>query len=178
MKDNRKEFIFVIGKSEGMDREAMLEGFNSLVEQQKAIKDESTYTLVFFNDAHKAARITKPVKSMRKYNLNNYIHKKGSCLYDAIGHTMEGVGEILAETDESERPCQVCMIIIGLSDDASTVYEYSVVDEMIKTQKYIYKWDFVFYGDGNTAFDINKGGSIADVKKMFKEISDYMTSIR
>lgn len=178
MKDNRKEFIFVIGKSAGMDAAAMLKGFNSVVDTQKAIDDESTYTLVFFNEAYKASALGKSLKEIRKYNVKTYVPKGGSALYDAMGYTMDAVGEMLAATAEEERPSQVSMIIIGESDNASTVYDYAAIDEMVKVQKYTYKWDFVFYGDGNTAFDINKGGSISDVEKMFAEINDYMTSLR
>lgn len=178
MKDNRKEFVFVIGKSEGMDKDAMLSGFNALVDAQKKIDDESTFSLVFFNDTYKASALGKSLKEMRKYNAMTYAPKNGSALYDAMGFAMDSVGEMLSETAEEERPSQVCMIIIGESDNASTVYDYATVDEMVKVQKYTYKWDFIFYGDGNASFDINKGGSLADTEKMFTEINNYMTSLR
>ncbi len=178
MKDNRKEFIFVIGKSEGMDAVSMLKGINSIVDAQKAGEDESTYTLVFFNDAYKASALGKSFKEIRKYNALTYAPKNGSALYDAMGYTIDTVGEMLSETAEEDRPSQVCMITIGASDNASTVYDYATLNEMIKVQKYTYKWDFVFYGDGNTSFDINKGGNMADCEKMFKEINDYITSLR
>lgn len=178
MNDNRKEFVFVIGKSEGMDQVAMLKGINSVVEAQKAVDDESTYSLVFFNDNYKASALGKSLKEIRKYNAMTYYPKGGSALYDALGFTISSVGEMLSETDEADRPSQVCVIIIGAADNASTVYEYAVVDEMIKVQKYTYKWDFVFYSDGNTNFDINKGGNMADVEKMFTEINNYITSLR
>lgn len=178
MKDNRKEFIFVIGKSAGMDPDVMIEGINSIVDKQKKIKDESTYSLAFFNDTYKLSALGKSIKEMRKYNQKTYVPKNGSALYDAMGYTMDAVGEMLAETKEEDRPSLVCMIIIGEADNASTVYEYSRVDEMVKLQKYCYKWDFVFYSDGKTAFDINKGGLIASGEKMFEEINNYITSLR
>ncbi len=178
MKDNRKEFVFVIGKSEGMNPKAMIDGINSIVEKQKKVKDESTYTLVFFNENVKASAVCKSIKNMRKYTNLTYVPKGGSALYDALGHAMTMVGETLSETEEHERPCQVCVIAIGESDNASVEYEYTVVDEMIKVQKYVYKWDFVFYSDGNTAFDIQKGGNLKDTERMFREINDYITSLR
>ena len=178
MKDNRKEFVFVIGKSAGMDQSAILNGFNSLIEAQKKIKDESTYTLVFFNEECKASALCRSIKSMRKYTEKTYVPKGGSALYDAMGYAMSAVGEVLSETEEHERPSLVCVIVIGESDNASTVFEHSVVSEMISVQKNIYKWDFVFYGDSSNIFDINKGGSMQNAEKMFKEISDYMTSLR
>ncbi len=178
MKDNRKEFVFVIGKSAGMDQNAMLEGFNSLIEAQKKIKDESTYTLVFFNEECKASALCKSIKGMRKYTEKTYVPKGGSGLYDAMGYAINAVGEKLSETDEYERPSLVCVIVIGESDNASTVFEQRVVADMINLQKHIYKWDFVMYSDASHSFDINKGGSMKDTKRMFREINDYMTALR
>lgn len=178
MKDNRKEFIFVIGKSAGMDADAMLEGINSIVETQKEIDDESTYTLVFFNETYKISALCKSMKEMRKYNKITYVPKGGSALFDAMGYAMTTVGETLAETAEEDRPSLVCMVVIGESDNASTITDYDTLSEMIKVQKYTYKWDFVFYGDGKTAFDINKGGNIENTEKMFRDINAYIKSIR
>ncbi|MGM9551032.1 MAG: hypothetical protein ACI3XA_02140 [Clostridia bacterium] len=178
MRDNRKEFVFVIGKSEKMDAEKMIEGWNSIAESQKKGKDDSVFTLVFFNDDMKMSFNGESLKKIRKYTKLTYVPKGKSALYDAIGYTMDTVGERLSNTPDCDMPNQVCMIIIGESDSRSTVYEYARVDEMIKCQKYIYKWDFVFYGDGNTRFDINKGGNFKNYDKMFREINDYITSLR
>lgn len=178
MKENRKEFIFIIGKSAGMNREKMLAGFNALVEEQKKIEDESTYTLVFFNDAAKVSADGKSMEALKKYNKVSYNPKGGSALYDAIGLALETVGARLAETDESERPSQVCAIIFGEADNASTTYTKDAVAEMVKVQKYTYKWDFVFYGEDGEDLDINKGGKLGDAQEAFKSVSEYMTSIR
>ncbi len=178
MKDNRKEFVFVIGKSGGMDQKAMLTGLNAIVETQKKIKDESTYSLMFFNSECKLSALCKSMKSMRKYTEKTYVPRGGSALYDAMGYAMTQVGERLSETDESERPCLVCFIVIGECDNASTVFEHCVVADMVSTQKHIYKWDFVFYGDSSRIFDINKGGDMRNPERMFREINDYITSLR
>ena len=178
MKDNRKEFIFVIGKSEGMDQEKIVEGFNKIVDTQKKIKDESIFTLVFFNDEVKIPYNGKSMKNMRKYTPLTYVPKGRSALWDAIGTAMDTVGERLSVTSDHEMPCQVAMIIIGEKDNASTVYDYERVNEMIKVQKYIYKWDFVFYSDDHTIFDINKGGTLQNTEKMFESINDYITYLR
>lgn len=178
MKDNRKEFVFVIGKSQGMDAEEIISGFNSVIEAQKKIKDESTYSLMLFNDDCKMPAVCKGIKSMRKLTEKTYAPKGRSALFDAVGTAMTVVGERLSETDESERPSLVCVIIIGESDNASTIFEHCVVSDMISVQKNIYKWDFVFYGDSSNVFDINKGGSIKDTERMFREINDYITTLR
>ncbi len=178
MKDNRKEFVFVIGKSEGMDQKKVIEGFNSIVEAQKNGKDESIFTLVFFNDDIKVSFDGVSLKRLRKYTDRTYVPKGRSALYDAIGKTMDMVGERLSVTPDYDMPNQVCMIIIGENDNASTVYEHSRIDDMIKTQKYIYKWDFVLYSNEEVHFDIQKGGRINDWEKMFKTINDYITMLR
>ncbi len=178
MKDNRKEFVFVIGKSEGMDQEAMINGINSIIDAQKSVHDESTYSLVMFNEEYKLSALGKRFKEIRKYNTKTYNPKGKSALYDAMGFAITAVGDMLADTKEEDRPCQVCVIVIGEGDNASTECEYCVLDEMIKTQKYIYKWDFVFYGDGTTQFDIQKGGNMKNAEKMFNDINAYITALR
>lgn len=178
MKDNRKEFIFVIGKSAGMDREGVLAGFNALVEEQKGIEDESTYSLFFFNDSVRASADGKSLKEIKKYNKVSYAPKGGSALYDAIGTALDSVGARLADTDEEERPSQVCVIVLGEPDNASTTFTKEAVSEKIKVQKYTYKWDFVFYGENGSDLDINKGGALTDAKAAFGAISEYMTSVR
>ena len=178
MKENRKEFIFVIGKSEGMDQKAVLAGFNALADEQKKIEDESTYTLVFFNEAAKASAESKALSEIRKYNVKTYVPKGGSALYDAMGYAMDSVGARLADTDESERPARVCVIVFGEKDNASTTYTKEQIAEMVKVQKYTYKWDFVFFGEDGAELDINMGGTLDDVEKAFSQVNDYMTSVR
>ena len=178
MKENCKEFIFVIGKSEGMNAEKMIEGINKIVDTQKTGKDESIFTLVFFNEAYKFSASGKSFKEMKKYNKITYVPKGKSALWDAMGYSMDTVGERLSETSQENMPCQVCMIVIGESDNASTVYDFARLDEMIKVQKYTYKWDFVFYGDKESGFDINKGGKFENYEAMFEAINNYITSLR
>ena len=178
MKDNCKEFIFVIGKSANLDAEKMVAGINKIVETQKKVNDESIFTLVFFNDELKVSANGKSVKEMKKYNKITYVPKGKSALWDAMGYSMDIVGERLSETGDADMPNQVCMIVIGENDSASTHYDFERVSEMVKLQKYVYKWDFVFYGEGESGFDINKGGSFADYEKMFEAINCYITSLR
>lgn len=178
MNNNRKEFVFVISKSAAMDAQKIISGLNNIIETQKKIKDESTYSLIFFNEECKVSALCKSIKSMRKLTEKTYVPKGGCALFDALGTAMVEVGDKLSDTEEHMRPCLVCVIAIGGSDDASTIYEQCVVADMVSVQKNIYKWDFVLYSDSSQAFDINKGGDINDTDRMFREINDYMTSLR
>lgn len=178
MNDNRKEIVFVIGRSTGIDKTAMLNGLNTVIEKQKKIKDESTCTLVFFDDEMKVNALCKPFGKMRKFTSANFTVKGRSALYDAIGTAMDSVGEMLSEDAEEKRPSQVCVIVIGEADNASTNYERAIIDEMIKRQKYIYKWDFILYTNADTGFDIGKGGSLDNYEKMFDDINSYVSSLR
>lgn len=178
MNDARKEFVFVIGKSAGMDQASVLKGFNALVDAQKKVEDDSTYTLVFFNEPPIKVADNKSLKDIRKYNVKTYVPKGGSALYDAIGTAVEAVGARLAAQDESERPSQVVVVIMGEDDSASTTYTKEAVKEMVELQKYTYKWDFVFFGNGGSALGITKGGELKDAADAFGMVSEYMTSLR
>lgn len=178
MKENRKEFVFVIGKSAGMNQAGMIKGFNALVSAQKTIDDESDYTLMFFNDAAKLSADGKSMKEMRKYNVKTYVPKGKSAIYDAIGTAVDAVGKRLSETKEDERPSLVSVIIFGEEDNASVSYTKEDICEMVKLQKYTYSWDFVFFGKNGAELGINKGGELADAEEAFAKVSEYMTSVR
>ena len=178
MKENCKEFVFVIGKSEGMNQEKIIEGFNNLVECQRKIKDESIFTLVTFNDECKVSASGKSMNQMRKYTPKTYSPRGRSALLDAIGTAIDLVGERLSETSEWDMPNGVVVIIIGEEDNASTVYDYEHVNSMINLQKYTYKWDFVLYSNTGFKFDINKGGNLENEEKIFDVINMYIANLR
>lgn len=178
MKDNRKEFIFVLGKSAGMDQAGMLKGFNALVDAQKTVDDDSTYTLMFFNDTTKLSADGKSLKDIRKYNVKTYVPKGKSALYDAVGAAADTVGKRLAETAEEERPSRVIVIIMGEEDNASVSYTKEMIADMVNLQKYTYNWDFVYFGKGGAEIGINKGGELTNAEEAFAKVSEYMTSMR
>lgn len=178
MNNNRKEFVLVIGKSQNMNQEDVIEGLNSIVETQRPINDESTYSMMFFNEDCKMTATGKSMRAMRKYNKKTYLPKGKSAILDAVGFAVTNVGEALADTPEEQRPCRVCVIIIGESDNASTHFDENMICEMINVQKHTYKWDFVLYTDSPVRFDIHKGGNMENSKKMFNDINNYITALR
>ncbi len=178
MKDSRKEFIFILGKSAGMDQDGMLKGFNALVDEQKKVGDDSQFTLAFFNDTVKMSADGKSMKEIRKYNAKTYVPKGKSALYDAMGTVCDAVGARLADTAEEERPSRVVVVVMGEADDASVTYTKEAISEMVNLQTYTYNWDFIFFGSEGAEIGIHKGGELTDAKEAFAKVSEYMTSIR
>jgi hypothetical protein len=66
-------------------------------------------------------------------------------MLDAIGRTIDSVGERLSDTPEEDRPEKVIVSILtdGL-ENASKEYTYEQIGSRIKRQKEKYNWEFIF----------------------------------
>ncbi|HYD83976.1 MAG TPA: hypothetical protein VEA63_07975, partial [Opitutus sp.] len=89
-----------------------------------------------------------------------------TALLDAIGHTVDRLGQRLANTPERERPSQVIVAILtdGL-ENASTRYTWADIATRIRHQQEKYNWRFLFLGANQdaiaTAARLNIGGADA-----------------
>ena len=95
-------------------------------------------------------------------NQDTYVPRGSTALLDAVGKTIDAVGERLAATPESERPSQVIVsILTGGYENASQTYSKPKVAEMIKHQTEKYNWAFEFQAANMDAFAAAKELSIA-----------------
>ena len=74
-----------------------------------------------------------------------YVPAGMTALLDAVGRTIDAVGQRLSDTPEAERPGKVIVAILtdGL-ENASKDYSRGKVSEMIQHQRDVYKWEFIF----------------------------------
>ena len=95
-------------------------------------------------------------------NQDTYVPRGSTALLDAVGKTIDAVGERLAATAESERPSQVIISILTDGyENASQTYSKPKVAEMIKHQTEKYNWAFEFQAANMDAFAAAKELSIA-----------------
>jgi hypothetical protein len=75
-----------------------------------------------------------------------------TALYDAIGRTINSVGQRLAGLNEAERPDKVVFVILtdGM-ENASVEFSAAKIGEMIKHQRETYSWEFIFIGANQDA---------------------------
>lgn len=146
MNKNLTEIICVIDRSGSMkscSAEAQ-SGFNSFVEEQKKKEGQARLTLVEFDDQYEIVHNGIDIKEVPPYILQ----ARGMTAYcDAIGKTINTVGERLNKTPENERPGLVIFVIISDGEEnSSKEFNRAKIKEMIEHQENKYSWQFTFMG--------------------------------
>lgn len=76
-----------------------------------------------------------------------------TALLDAVGQTIDEVGERLAQTPEQDRPEKVVFVILTDGQENSSVaFSYDDIRRRIQHQENKYNWEFVFLGVGLEGF--------------------------
>lgn len=161
MKKGLSEVVFILDASGSMAHLVAdtLGSFNSLIEEQKKDPGETYITTVLFNQYHNVLHNHISVKDMEPMTDKDYITFGTTALLDAVGKTIDNIGERLSDTEEEERPEKVIFVIItdGL-ENSSKEYSKAKVKEMIEHQQSKYSWTFMFLGANMDA--VNEGASL------------------
>lgn len=130
-------------------------GFNAFLEAQKAVPGDAQLTLVLFNHGYKLVYDGVGITKVPPLTEAEYQPAGTTALLDAIGRTIDDVGERLATTPEKQRPSKVIVSIMtdGL-ENASKDYTQARIAEMIKHQAAKYSWEFIFLGANMDAFQV------------------------
>jgi uncharacterized protein YegL len=160
MKKDLTYISVVLDESSSMSiaRSATIEGMNTFFTEQAKRPGEAKLTLVkFASEVREPVYIDRPIGQVEPLNLNTYVPNGMTALYDAIGQTIDLTGVRLAEMPEAERPEQV-LIVIQTDGEENQSYKYSLekIQSMIKHQKDVYNWDFIFMGQGIDSFAVSK----------------------
>lgn len=165
-------------------------GFNTFLETQKETPGEATFSLTKFSNKTNLVYSFMDIKEVPVLTKSSYRPSGGTALYDAIGETIIGCGNKLAAMQEYERPDKVMIVIITDGEEnVSREFTHANVQQMIKHQSDIYKWEFVFLGAninaertavnlniklGNTmTFAATSDGVDATFKSMSSKLSSY-----
>lgn len=152
MKKNKREIVVVLDRSGSMDRIAsdMEAGLNRFINDQKELDGECLLTLVQFDDRYEVVHDALPIKKFKNFKL---VPRSMTALYDALGKTINTVGDRLANTPEEERPEKIVFVSVtdGL-ENASGEFNAEQVKDMIKHQENKYNWKFVYLGANQDAF--------------------------
>ena len=148
MNNNLTELIFILDRSGSMQDLATetINGFNSLVEKQKHTGNAFLTTVLFDND-YELLHDHIDIRQVPTLTSNEYYARGCTALLDAIGRTINSVGNRLSQTPEEARPGKViCTITTDGLENASSKYSLSEIKEMITHQRNVYKWEFIFLG--------------------------------
>jgi hypothetical protein len=147
MNDNLSEIICIIDRSGSMEsiKSDAIGGFNSFISQQKQEPGEAHVTIVLFDDQYDVIASGVRIEKVAPLNDMTFVPRGSTALFDAIGKTLDDVGARLATVPESERPGAVVVAILtDGQENASRVYSRERIAAMIKHQREVYSWDFIF----------------------------------
>jgi len=149
MNPDSTEIAFVLDRSgsmESMKAEA-IGGFNHFISEQKKEPGQVRFTLVLFDNLYEVPIDHVPLEIVPTLNGDTYTPRGSTALLDAMGRTIDEIGQRLAKTPEQERPSKV--IIACMTDgleNASRQYSNEQISAMIEHQRTKYSWEFVFLG--------------------------------
>lgn len=157
MKKDLTEIIFILDKSGSMEstKDETIQGFNNFLNEQKKLPGEAKMTLRLFASAgndlltYDGQDIKKiPALTEQTYQPNGW-----TALFDAIGTSINEVGERLANTPEEERPEKVIVVILtDGQENNSKHFTCDQIRDMITHQTDVYSWQFVYLGANQDAF--------------------------
>jgi uncharacterized protein YegL len=150
-----------------------IEGFNGFLSEQKVQPGECEFSLRLFDSTTKEVVKNKPITEVDLLTKETYRPYGNTALYDAIGLSIDELGHHLSSLPEEERPNKVLVAILTDGEEnSSTKYTAKKVSEMIKHQKDVYNWDFMFLASNQDALEVANNISIPKGNSMsFKSAS-------
>ena len=154
MKENLTEIACIIDRSGSMQsiRSDAIGGFNAFLDGQRDVDGEANLSLVLFNDTYEMLHECVDIQKMPELDEKTYVPGGSTALLDAVGRTIDDLGHRLDNTPEALRPGKVIVAILtdGM-ENASRVYDYEKVSQMIQHQKEAYQWEFIYLGANQDA---------------------------
>lgn len=148
------EIAFILDRSGSMSsvKEQAIAGFNRFLADQAKEPGEARLTLVLFDDEYLVPLDARPIRSVPALDAAAYVPRNTTALLDAIGQTIDRLGQRLAATPEPERPGRVIVAILtdGL-ENASTQFTWHDIASRIRHQQEKYRWQFLFLGANQDA---------------------------
>lgn len=149
MKKNLTELVFILDRSGSMQSLASdtIGGFNSMIETQKKEPGEAYVTTVLFDHDYELLHDHINIEDINPITSNEYYARGSTGLLDAVGRTINAIGNRLSATPEDERPDKVIFVInTDGYENCSREFTKKQIKEMIEHQQNKYSWVFMFLG--------------------------------
>jgi uncharacterized protein YegL len=193
MKKDYCDINLVLDRSGSMKsiRDDTIGGVNVFLDQQKLLPGEATFSLFQFDNIYEVVVDNKLIKDVQPLTRETFVPRGCTALLDAIGKTINNVGNKLSALADDQRPEKVLVAIVTDGEENSSVeFTRSKVFDMINHQKDVYKWEFIYLGANQDAiaagssFGINAGSCLnyeatsAGVTKSFASFTSYGSGLR
>lgn len=157
MNNNLTEIIFILDRSGSMASlvKDTIGGFNSFVEEQKALPGEALLTTILFDHQYEVLHDAVNIRDVKPITEKEYNARGMTALLDALGRTINTVGSRLSLTPEPYRPGKVLVVITtDGQENSSAEFDFTKIKEMVKLQTETYKWQFLFLGANIDSFAV------------------------
>jgi uncharacterized protein YegL len=159
MNKDKTEVVFVLDRSGSMSsiKKDVEGGLKSFIEKQKKEPGQCSVSLFQFDTEYESVFENKDIKTLTEITV---VPRGGTALFDAIGKTINSVGERLSKISEEYRPGLVIVnVITDGEENSSKEFKQEVIKEMVRHQTEKYNWQFIFLGANQDAiFNGNKYG--------------------
>ena len=160
MKDNFTLVVMVLDKSGSMSsvQADTIGGFNNFIQKQKELPGECKFSLVQFDYTWHYTINNLDIVNVPELSEATFTPYGGTALLDTLGNTINQVGSDLRQMKEGDRPSKVLFIVLTDGQENSS-YHFSrdQVFDMIKRQREIYSWEFIFLGANQNAISSGLG---------------------
>jgi uncharacterized protein YegL len=157
MKNITTELVFILDRSGSMGglENDTIGGFNSLLAKQQAEHGRCRITTVLFDNKYEVLHDRLDIKAVSAITAREYFVRGNTALLDAIGLTINKIDAVQKSTAKDYRADKVLFVITtdGM-ENASSEFSYGRIKSMIKNQKAIHGWEFIFLGANIDAIDV------------------------
>jgi len=143
---NKRHVEIVLDRSGSMEliKEDAEGGLREFIRKLGEINMPTTVTLNQFDDHYETVFANRPLGRVPEWHL---VPRGSTALRDAMGLTINALGERLAAMDEADRPGKVILVIqTDGKENASREFGRDQIRSMITVQQDKWNWDFVFLG--------------------------------
>ncbi|MDR0433908.1 MAG: VWA domain-containing protein [Gracilibacteraceae bacterium] len=149
MKKGLTELVFILDKSGSMSglEGDTIGGYNSMLDKQKAVTGECQITTVLFDNNYELLHDRTDIRAVSPLTENEYQVGGSTALLDAIGRTINKIGNAQKHTADDYRAEKVMLVIITDGEEnSSREYTAEKVKAQIERQKSKHGWEFIFLG--------------------------------
>ncbi len=149
MKKGLTELVFILDKSGSMSglEADTIGSYNSMLEKQKAVEGECYITTVLFDNNYELLHDRIDIRAVSPISEKEYQVGGSTALLDAIGWTINKIGNVQKHTADDYRAEKVLFVIITDGEEnSSREYSAEKIKAQIERQKTKYGWEFIFLG--------------------------------
>ncbi len=159
MKNNATELVFILDRSgsmTGLEKDT-IGGFNAMLKKQKEVEGECRITTVLFDNQLNILHDRLDIQAIGSLTERDYHVGGSTALLDAIGSTINKIGNVQKHSSHEHRASKVLFVIITDGEEnSSREFSSQRIKKMIEHQMNKYGWEFIFLGANIDAVETSK----------------------